>query len=89
MEGPHKKKKETGDINKSLLIHDNYHPLPGFEPHTGHWSEYEADSIPMCNRASVIKGGLYLGVKMKNDYKKRKEHAFFIIQHKPTYFWLL
>ena len=32
----------------SLFIHDNNRPLPGFEPQTGHWSEYQADSIPMC-----------------------------------------
>ena len=38
----------------SLFIHDYNRPLPGFKPQTGHWSEYEAHSLPMCYRALVL-----------------------------------
>ena len=37
-----------------------YSPLPGFEPQTRRGSEYEADDISMCHRASVLGYRYYL-----------------------------
>ena len=52
----------TPDVQYGTELHDTaaqgcytYSPLLGFEPETHHGSQYEADGMPMCHRASVSK----------------------------------